>query len=83
MQESANFQFCTEKLPCAHDPQHALQKNGGLADHWYMDDGDIVCHPLLVLPFCRTSTLPTPESERNPRTEVIYYVNDLDAAPPE
>ena len=37
-------------------------------------------------PFCRTSTLPMPESEpsRNPRkTEVIYFVNDLMQAPPE
>ena len=53
MQESANFQLGgQEKLTGAHDPQHALQKNGGLADLWYMDDGDIVCHPDLgtVLP---------------------------------
>ena len=28
--------------------RHALQENGGLADLWYMDDGDIVCHPILV-----------------------------------
>ena len=26
----------------------SLQKNGGLADLWYMDDGDIVRHPILV-----------------------------------
>ena len=65
LQESANFQLGgQEKHTAAHDPQHALQKNGGLADDWYMDDGDIVCHPFLVLHFfCRTSTLPMPESE--------------------
>ena len=28
-----------------------MQKNGGLADLWYMDDGDIMCRPTLVLPF--------------------------------
>ena len=42
--ESANFQLGgPEKLTIAHDIRHALQKNGGLADQWYMDDGDIVC----------------------------------------
>ena len=40
-----------EKLSSVHDPHHALQKSGGLADQWYMDDGDIVRHPILVLPF--------------------------------
>ena len=49
VQESANFLFGdVEKLTGADDPQHALQKNGGLADLWYMDDGDIMCHPILV-----------------------------------
>ena len=32
----------------ATDPRHVLQKNGGLADLWYMDDGDILCQPVLV-----------------------------------
>ena len=46
VQESANFQLGgPEKLTGADDPQHALQKNGGLADLWYMDDDDIMCHP--------------------------------------
>ena len=27
------------------------QENGSLADHWYLDDGDISCHPILVLPY--------------------------------
>ena len=40
-----------EKLTGTHDPQHALQKNGGLADQRYMDDGDIMYHPTLALPF--------------------------------
>ena len=41
--ESANFQLGgPEKLIGAHDAQHALQKSGGLAGQWYMDDGDIV-----------------------------------------
>ena len=62
LQESANFQLGgPEKLTGAHDPQHAL------ADQWYMDDGDIMCHLILVLPFfCRTPTSRTPaESEHS------------------
>ena len=31
----------------ADDPRHALQKSGGLADLWYMDDGDISVSPNL------------------------------------
>ena len=38
--ESVNVQLGgPEKLTGAHDPQHALQKSGGLTDQWYMDDG--------------------------------------------
>ena len=83
LQESANFQLGgPEKLTGTHDPRHALQKNGGLADQWYMDDGDIMCHPILVLPFDVANA--RVGAERNPlKTEVIYHVNDLDAAPPE
>ena len=52
VQESVTFQCGgPEQLSGAHDPQHALQKNGGLADMWYMDDGDIMCHPILVPSF--------------------------------
>ena len=74
-----------QRLQADH-PQHALQKNGGLADQWYMDDGDIMCHPILVLPFLQDFDVANAGvgAERNPlKTEVIYIVNDLDAAPPE
>ena len=70
----------------AHDPQHALQKNGGLADQRHMDDGDIMCHPILVLPFLQDIDVANARvgAERNPlNTEVVCYVNDVDAAPPE
>ena len=61
-QESANFQLGgPEELTGAHDPRHALQKNGGLADQRYMDDGDITQSWCCL--FCRILTLPTPESE--------------------
>ena len=37
-----------EKLTGADDPRHTLQENGGLADFWCLDDGDILCHPAPV-----------------------------------
>ena len=86
VQESANFQLGgPEKLTGAHDP-HALQNNGGLADLWFMDDGDIMCHPIVVMPFLQDFDVANARvgAEPNPlKTEVIYFVNDLDAAPPE
>ena len=87
LQESANVQHGgPEKRTGAHDPRHALQKNGGLADLWYMDDGVIVCHPILVPSFLREFDVANARvgAERNPqKTEVITHVNDLDAASPE
>ena len=29
------------------DPRHEVQTAGGLADFWYLDDGDVLCDPLL------------------------------------
>ena len=85
MQESVNFQLGgPEKFTGAHDPQHALQKNGGLADLSYRDDGGIMCHPILVPPFLQEFGVANAKvgAERNPqKTQVIYHVNDLDAAP--
>ena len=43
---SARNSQLPEKRTRALDPQHALQKNGGLADLWCMDNGDIMCHPI-------------------------------------
>ena len=87
LQESTNVQLGRpEKLTGAHDPQHALQKNRGLADLWYMDDGDVMCHPILVLSFLQEFDVDNAKvgAERNlQKTEVIHYVNDLDVAPPE
>ena len=48
--------------------------------------GDIMCHPTLVLPFLQDFDVANAGvgAERNPlKTEVIYNVNALDAAPPE
>ena len=64
------------------------RKTEALADQWYMDDGNIKCHPILLLPFLQDFDFDVANArvgaERNPlKTEVIYHVNDLDAAPPE
>ena len=87
LQETANFQLGgPEKLIGANEPRHVLQKNGGLADLWYMDDGDILCHPILVLTYLQEFAVANARIGvvRNPqKTEVIYNVIYLDAAPPE
>ena len=65
---------------------HALQENGGLADLWYTDDGDILRHPILVPSCLQEFGVANAKvgAERKPqKTEVIHHVNDLDAAPPE
>ena len=81
MQESADFQLGgPEKRTGAHDPRHALWKNGGLADLWYMDDGDIMCHPILVPPFLQECDVANSKvgAEWNPqKTEVIHNVTDV------
>ena len=83
VQESVNFQpGGPEKLTGAHDPQHALQQSGGLADQWYMDNGDIMCHSTLVLLFLQDFDVVNAVvgAERNPlKTEVIDNVIALGA----
>ena len=49
-----------------------------------MDDGDIMCHPILVPSYLQEFDDANAKvgAEQNPQqTEVIYNVNDLDAAP--
>jgi hypothetical protein len=58
------------------DPRHEVQDGGGLADFWYLDDGDILCHPFLVLSYLTAFDVANNEigAERNvQKTEVIYY----------
>ena len=48
-----------------------------------MDDGDIMCHPILVPPYLQEFGVFSVNvgAERHPqKTEVIYHVNDLGAA---
>ena len=82
--ETAKFQLgAPEKLTRADDPQHTLQKNGGLADLWHKDDGDIMHHPILVPSYLQKFDVANARVgvERNPqKTEVIYNMNNPDAA---
>ena len=53
---------------------------------WEVDDGDILCHPILVPSYLQQFDDANDKiaAERNPqKAEVIYYVADLAAAPPE
>ena len=74
------------KLTGADDPQDALQKNGSLADLWYIDNGDIMCHPILVPTYLQEFDVANAKVGADrflQKTEVIYCVNDLGAALPE
>ena len=75
MRKISNFQTGgPEQLTGADVPRHALQENGGLADPWYMSDGDIVCHPILVLSYLQELDDANAKvgAERNPqKTEAI------------
>ena len=65
MQRIQSFQLGgLEKLIVADDPRHALWENGGLSDHWYLDDGDVLCRPVLVRP-CKRLVQPTLKLEQN------------------
>jgi hypothetical protein len=58
------------------DPRHEVQVGGGMVEYWYLDDGDILCHPLLVLPFLDAFDEANAKigAERNIlKTEVLYY----------
>ena len=68
VQRVSQLSACWPRSAHAHDPQHALQKNGGSADQWFMDDGDIMCHPILVLPFLQDFDVANARvgAERNP-----------------
>ena len=84
--ESPTSSWENLRLTGADDPRHVLQANGGLADTRYIDDGAMLRHPILV-PTCLLEFGVANAkfgAERNRlKTEVVCYVNDLNAAPPE
>ena len=60
------------------DPLHEVQLHGGLLDEWYLDDGDILCDPRLVVPYLQAFDRVNPQvgGERNIlKTEVVYYAD--------
>ena len=66
-----------------HGTRCKNMETGGLVE--YMDDGDILCHPILLPSYLREFDVANAKvgAERNPqKTEVIHCVDDLGAAPP-
>ena len=60
------------------DPEHDIQAWGGVADFWYVDDGDILCQPQLVHQYlCSYDRQDAAVGGVRNRTksEVIQYVN--------
>ena len=60
------------------DPRHEVQAGGGVADFWYLDDGDILCDARLVLPYLTNFDIANPEAgaERNiVKTKVFYFTD--------
>jgi hypothetical protein len=63
------------------DPRHEVQVDGGLVDFWYLDDGDILCHPRLVFPYLAAFDGANPHigGERN-KTKTICLAFDEELA---
>ena len=61
-------------------PDHEIQPGGGLADFWYLDDGDVLCDPRLVSSYLKAfdEANGAAGATRNlEKTEVIYYASEL------
>ena len=61
------------------DPRHEIQGSGGIADFWYLDDGDVLIDARLVPVYLAAFDRFNPEagSTRNrPKTEVVYYMSE-------
>jgi hypothetical protein len=59
-------------------PAHAVQAMDGVADFWFLDDGDILCDPRLVVPLLHQFDAVNARvgAERNQeKTEVLYFAN--------
>ena len=55
-----------------------MQVCGGIADFWYLSDGDILCDPRLVIPYMAYFDVENPKvgAERNiPKTKVLYLAD--------
>ena len=78
-QETANFQLGGPEKFTGADARHVLQKHGVLADLWYMDDGDILCHPILVPSYLQESDVANarPHRKRKSSTAWTTWVHHL------
>ena len=78
MQQIQDFQLGgSEKHIGVDDPRCALQENGGLADQWYSDDGDILCHRILALSYLSafdTANVKIGAERKTQKIAVIYYL---------
>lgn len=62
----------------ATDPRHEIQAFGGIADFWYIDDGDILCDPRLVCPLLQsydTMDAVTGGLRNRTKSDVIYFAD--------
>ena len=69
--------------PVRIDPRNEIQVNGGIADFWYLDDGDVLCDPRLVLPYLTAFDAANVKvgAERNlKKTEVVYFASEAELA---
>lgn len=60
-------------------PADEVQRHGGIADFWYMDDGDALCHPSLVRQYLQLYDEETAKAggQRNKtKTEVVFYASE-------
>ena len=65
------------------DPAHEIQAFGGIADFWYLDDGDIICHPELVLAILQShdnADAAAGGSRNLSKSEVLYFVDEATLA---
>ena len=62
------------------DPRLEAQAPGGIADFWYLDDGDSFCDPRLVMPFvqCYDAADARVGGERNIMKTKMLYCTDVD-----
>ena len=64
-------------------PDNEVQQGGGLADFWYLDDGDIICDPLLVLPHLKAfdqANAPAGAQRNLIKTEVVLLASEEEIA---
>jgi hypothetical protein len=66
--------------PILTDPRFEVQAWGGIADDWYLDDGDVLCDPRLVVPFlqCYDAADARVGGARNRAKTKVLYLTDTD-----